>query len=239
MARAGAVVGGILDKVAAAVKPGVRTWDLEMIARDESARQGAKPAFLGYRGFPAALCVSVNAEVVHGIPSTLRVLAEGDIVSLDYGCFLGGFHADAALTVGVGRIAPEAQRLMDVTRTALERAIAAMKPEARLGDVSSAVQRYVEAQGFFIVRDFVGHGIGRALHEEPAVPNYGVEGTGIRLAPGIVLALEPMVSAGSGETEVLADGWVAVTKDRSLAAHFEHTVALTERGPVVLTEGHG
>ncbi|MBI4679018.1 MAG: type I methionyl aminopeptidase [Elusimicrobia bacterium] len=237
--RAGKAVSCVLAKVAAAVRPGVKTSELETVARDQSKSHGVKPAFLGYRGYPAALCVSVNAEVVHGIPSALRALAEGDIVSLDYGCVLEGFYADAAVTLGVGRIAAQAQKLLDVTRVSLERAIAAMRTDARLGDVSSAVQDYVEEQGFSIVLDFSGHGIGRALHEAPSVPNYGTAGTGTRLSPGLVLALEPMVSAGTGRTEVLADGWTAVTRDGSLAAHFEHTVALTESGPDILTEGHG
>ena len=201
--------------------------------------KGVEPAFLGYLGYPAALCVSVNAEVVHGIPSTRRVLKEGDIVSLDYGCLLEGFYADAAVTVGVGGVSAEARRLIEVTRVSLEKAVAAMKVDGRLGDVSSAVQEYVESNGFSVVRDFSGHGIGRSLHESPSGPNFGGAGTGMRLSPGVVLAIEPMVTAGSEKTEVLADGWTAVTKDGSLAAHFEHTVALTDKGPEVLTEAHG
>ena len=237
--RAGCAVARVLAKVSAAVRPGVKTWDLETLAREESARLGVEPAFLGYLGYPAALCVSVNAEVVHGIPSTRRVLKEGDIVSLDYGCLLEGFYADAAVTVGVGGISAEARRLIEVTRVSLEKAVAAMKVDGRLGDVSSAVQEYVESNGFSVVRDFSGHGIGRSLHESPSVPNFGGAGTGTRLSPGLVLAIEPMVTAGSEKTEVLADGWTAVTKDGSLAAHFEHTVALTDKGPEVLTEAHG
>lgn len=235
--RAGRAVRSVLDKVAAAVRPGAKTWELEKLAREESGRLGVKPAFLGYLGYPAALCVSVNAEVVHGIPSPRRELSAGDIVSLDYGCLLDGFYADAAVTVGVGKVSAEAQRLIDVTRVSLERAINAMRPGARLGDVSSAVQEYVEGHGFAVVRDFSGHGIGRALHEAPSVPNFGSAGTGMRLSPGLVLAIEPMVTAGSEKTEVLADGWTAVTKDGSLAAHFEHTVVLTEAGPEILTLG--
>ncbi|MFA6316237.1 MAG: type I methionyl aminopeptidase [Elusimicrobiota bacterium] len=237
--RAGRAVACVLDKVASVVRPGMKTWELEKLAREESSRLGVKPAFLGYLGYPAALCVSVNAEVVHGIPSPRRELKEGDVVSLDFGCILDGFYGDAAVTVGVGRIAAEAQRLIDVTRVSLDKAIAAMKADGRLGDVSSAVQAYVEMNGFSVVRDFSGHGIGRTLHEPPSVPNFGGAGTGMRLQPGLVLAIEPMVTAGSEKTEVLADGWTAVTKDGSLAAHFEHTVALTDKGPEVLTEAHG
>ncbi|MBI5623700.1 MAG: type I methionyl aminopeptidase [Elusimicrobia bacterium] len=237
--RSGRAVARVLAKVSKAVRPGMKTWELETLAREESSRLGVKPAFLGYLGYSAALCVSINQEVVHGIPSPRRVVKEGDVVSLDYGCVLEGFFADAAVTVGVGRIGAEAQRLIDVTRVSLEKAVAAMKADGRLGDVSSAVQRYVEGNGFSVVRDFSGHGIGRALHESPSVPNFGGAGTGMRLQPGLVLAIEPMVTAGSEKTEVLADGWTAVTKDGSLAAHFEHTVALSERGPEVLTEDHG
>ncbi len=236
MREAGRVVAATLDALERAVQPGVTTGELDRIAREELARRKAKPAFLGYHGFPAALCVSVNSEVVHGIPSERRVLEGGDIVSLDFGCLLKGFYADAAVTVAAGKISEEAARLVRVTREALAKGMEALGPEARLGDVSSAIQRHVEAHGFSVVRDFVGHGIGRSLHEDPPVPNYGRAGTGTRLAAGMVLAIEPMVSAGGPEVETLQDGWTAVTRDGSLAAHFEHTVALTEDGPEILTQ---
>lgn len=235
MREAGRVVAQILAVLSRQAKPGATTLELDKIAREELSSRKAKPAFLDYHGFPASLCVSVNSEVVHGIPSARRVLREGDIVSLDFGCVLKGFYADAAVTVALGKASQEALRLIEVTREALEKGIQAMGPSARLGDVSSAVQRHVEAHGYSVVRDFVGHGIGRALHEDPAVPNYGLAGTGQRLSPGMVLAIEPMVNAGGPEVETLADGWTAVTKDGSLSAHFEHTVALTENGPEILT----
>jgi methionyl aminopeptidase len=235
MREAGAIVASTLALLSEAARSGVSTLELDRISRDELARRKAKPAFLGYHGFPAALCVSVNSEVVHGIPAQARKLAEGDLVSLDFGCVVGGLYGDAAVTVGVGRISKEADSLMSVTKMALELGINAMKVGGRLGDISEAVQHYVESKGFSVVRDFVGHGIGRALHEDPPVPNYGKAGTGMRLAPGLVLAIEPMVNAGGPEVETLADGWTAVTKDGSLSAHFEHTVALTENGPEILT----
>lgn len=235
MRQAGAVVAATLKVLAAAAAPGMTTAELDSIARAELAKRKAKPAFLGYHGFPASLCVSVNSEVVHGIPSAKKKLAEGDLLSLDFGCIVDGFYGDAAVTIGVGKVSAEAERLMKVTRESLEKGIAAMRPEGRLGDVSSAVQRHVEAAGFSVVREFVGHGIGRALHEDPPVPNYGKAGTGMRMQPGLVLAIEPMVNMGGHEVSVLADGWTAVTKDGALSAHFEHTVALMETGPEILT----
>lgn len=235
MREAGGIVAAILAVLSEAARAGVATLDLDRIARHELAKRGAKPAFLGYHGFPAALCVSVNSEVVHGIPSAKRFLKEGDLCSLDFGCIVRGYYADAAVTVGVGKVSAQAQRLMEVTRQSLERGVAAMRPDARLGDVSSAVQEHVEAAGFSVVRDFVGHGIGRALHEDPPVPNYGKAGTGMRLSPGLVLALEPMVNAGGHQVKTLEDGWTAVTQDGSLSAHFEHSVAVTEDGCEVLT----
>lgn len=230
-----AVVHDVLAALRDAVRPGVSTGELDQLAREHAAAAGARPAFLGYKGYPAALCASVNEEIVHGIPSAGRLLREGDIVGLDFGAVVDGFYGDAALTVAVGRIAPEAQRLLDVTRESLARAIRAAQPGGRVGDIGAAVQRYVEAQGFSVVRDFVGHGIGRELHEPPHVPNYGNPGAGDLLLPGMVIAIEPMVNAGTPETTLLGDGWTAVTSDGGLSAHFEHTVAIGEDGPQVLT----
>jgi methionyl aminopeptidase len=233
--EASAVVHAVLVELAAAVRPGLATAALDDLARERTRALGAVPAFLGYRGYPAAVCISVNDEIVHGIPSPRRLLAEGDIVGIDFGAVLDGFYGDAALSVGVGRIAPAAQRLLDVTRESLERAIAAAQPGRRLGDIGAAVQGFVEAEGFSVVRDFVGHGIGRHLHEPPHVPNYGTRGTGDLLMPGMVLAIEPMVNAGGAGTTLLGDGWTAVTSDGALSAHFEHTVVITQDGPEILT----
>jgi methionyl aminopeptidase len=235
MRQAGAIVGATLLVLAEAAKAGVTTLELDKIAADELAKKKAKPAFLGYHGFPGSLCVSINKEVVHGIPSSKRKLAEGDIVGLDFGCIVGGFYADAAMTVAVGKASAAAQKLMQVTRESLNMGIDAAKDGARLGDIGAAVQKHVEANGFSVVRDFVGHGIGRALHEDPPVPNFGKAGTGMRLQPGLCLAIEPMVNAGGPEVETLSDGWTAVTKDGSLSAHFEHTIVITEDGPEILT----
>lgn len=234
MRRAGRILSEAMEVIARAVEPGRSTLELDRIATAELARRGAKPAFLGYRGFPASLCVSVNDAIIHGIPSAAR-LQEGDLVSLDFGCLYEGFYADMAVTVGAGRLTPEAERLARTAREALAAGIAVLRPGARLGDVSSAIQNHAEAAGFSVVRDFVGHGIGRALHEEPPVPNYGKAGTGPRLAAGMVLAVEPMINAGSFEARTLQDGWTAVTKDGSLSAHFEHTVAVTAQGSEILT----
>lgn len=239
MREAGAIVAATLHVLSQAARSGVATLELDKIAHDELVKKKAKPAFLGYHGFPGSLCVSLNKEVVHGIPSSTRKIVDGDLVSLDFGCVLNGFYADAAVTVAVGKISAIAQKLVDVTRQSLDRGIEAMRPGARLGDVSAAVQRHVEANGFSVVRDFVGHGIGRALHEDPPVPNYGKAGAGMRLSPGLVLAIEPMVNAGGHEVETLSDGWTAVTKDGSLSAHFEHTIAVTEDGPEILTIHNG
>lgn len=237
MRQAGRIVAEVLALLARRAMPGTSTLELDQVAQAEILRRRAKPAFLGYRGFPATLCVSVNSEVVHGIPVERKKLKEGDIVSLDLGCILEGFYADAAITVGVGVVSKEADHLMVVTRESLERGIAALKPDGRLGDVSSAIQGHVETAGYSVVRDFVGHGIGRQLHEDPPVPNYGKPRTGVRLLPGMVLAIEPMVNTGSAEVVTLADGWTAVTRDGGLSAHFEHTVAITEKGSEVLTTG--
>lgn len=217
------------------VKPGISTLEIDREVETLIAERRAKPAFKGYRGFPATICASINEEVVHGIPSPLRRLKEGDIVGLDLGAVVDGYYADAAVTLPVGEISDEARRLLDVTREALDLGIAQCRPGRRLGDVGAAVQRHVEAAGFGVVRSFVGHGIGRELHEDPQVPNFGEPGRGPLLRAGMVLALEPMVTLGHWEVRVLADRWTAVTEDGSLAAHFEHTVAITEAGPVVLT----
>lgn len=234
MREAGRAVADTLDLLEQAAIPGTTLNDLDRIAHDEIRRRGVESSFLGYRGYPKVLCTSVNEVVVHGIP-TNRKLVEGDVVGIDFGVSFRGFHGDAARTVPVGRISPEAQRLLDVTREALARAIARMEARARLGDVGAAVQEWVESHGYSVVRDFVGHGIGRRMHEEPQVPNYGPAGRGPRLRSGMVLALEPMVNAGTWEVEVLDDQWTVVTRDGRLSAHFEHTVALTEAGPEVLT----
>ncbi len=230
------LVAGVLARLEAAVAPGVSTADLDRLAEQLVRDGGAEPAFKGYRGYPATLCASVNEEVVHGIPSASRLLREGDIVSLDMGVKLGGFYGDSAITVPVGRVPDRTATLLRVTREALDRAIATVQVGGRLSDIGSAVQEWVERHGFSIVREFVGHGIGEKLHEEPQIPNYGPAGRGPRLAEGMVLAIEPMVAAGRPATKVLADGWTAVTRDGSLAAHFEHTVAVTAAGPLVLSE---
>ena len=234
MRKAGRVVAELLEYLAPLAVPGATTKDIDRKALEFIKQHGAEPAFLGYRGFPATICISVNDEVVHGIPGPRKIKA-GDVVSLDVGAKVNGFFADAAVTVAAGSVPAGTQKLIDVTRESLRRAIALVKPSSRLSDVSHAVQETVEREGLAIVRDFVGHGIGRALHEDPPIPNYGAPNQGPRLKPGMVLAIEPMVTMGTWEVEVLDDGWTAVTKDHSLAAHFEHTVAVTEHGPMVLT----
>lgn len=235
MQAANQLVAEVLARLEAAVAEGVSTLDLDVMAERMVRDGGAEPAFKGYRGFPATLCTSVNEEVVHGIPSKSRVLRRGDVVSIDMGVKLGGYYGDSAVTVAVGDVPQKTQDLLRVTRESLERAIEKVQVGGRLSDVSHAVQQWVEAHGFSIVREFVGHGIGEKLHEEPQIPNYGPPGRGPKLAAGMVLAIEPMVAMGRPETKVLSDGWTAVTKDRSLAAHFEHTVAVTADGPLVLT----
>lgn len=238
IARVGVACGVVREVLAVlreAVRPGISTAELDRLALDRTRALGARAAFLGYRGYPAGVCVSINDEIVHGIPSPSRFLKEGDIVGLDFGAVVGGFYGDAAMSVGVGAVTPEAQRLMDVARESLDRAIRAAQPGNRLGDIGAAVQTFAEAQGFSVVRDFVGHGIGRHLHEPPHVPNFGTAGHGDLLLPGMVLAIEPMINAGSPGTTLLGDGWTAVTADGSLSAHFEHTVAIGEGGPQVLT----
>ncbi len=236
MRRSGQIVREVLEHVRGMVKPGATTLDLETAAVRLIEDSGAKPAFKGYHGYPCVLCTSVNEQVVHGIPSADRVLKDGDIVSIDCGVVIDGFYGDSAITVPVGKITPKTQRLLDVTRVSLERAIELIKPGATLGDVGSAVQQVVEDEGFSVVRDFVGHGIGTRMHEDPQIPNFGQPGRGVKLRAGMVLAIEPMVNAGKPEVQTLRDGWTAVTQDGSLSAHFEHTVAVTVDGATVLTQ---
>jgi methionyl aminopeptidase len=235
MARACRIVVDALDALEAAAVPGVTTKDMDRIAREHIERAGARPAFLGYRGYPATLCISVNEEVVHGIPGP-RKLRAGDIVGLDLGCIVDGFFGDAARTVAVGAVGADALRLMKATRESLFAGIDACHPGKRVGDIGHAVQTRAEGYGYSVVREFVGHGIGTSLHEEPQVPNYGPPGRRERLVPGMCLAIEPMVNVGGAEVEVLADGWTAVTRDRSLSAHFELSVAVTPFGPWILSE---
>jgi methionyl aminopeptidase len=235
MARAARIVIDTLDALEEAALPGATTLELDTIARESIERAGARPAFLGYRGFPATLCASVNEEVVHGIPGR-RKLREGDVVGLDLGCILDGFFGDSARTVAVGKISQEAQDLLKAAREALLAGVATCHPDRRVGDIGHAVQAHAEARGYSVVREFVGHGIGTSLHEEPQVPNYGPPGRRERLVPGMCLAIEPMVNAGGPDVEVLSDGWTAVTKDRKLSAHFEFAVAVTPHGPWILSE---
>ena len=235
MHRAGLVVWEVLNELRAMVAPGVSTQELDRVAEKRASERGARPAFKGYRGYPASLCASVNEEVVHGIPSASRKLREGDIVSLDFGVELDGYFADSAVTVPVGKIKPELDTLMRVTRESLDRAIAQARAGNRLSDVGAAVQDWVERHGFSVVREFVGHGIGTKMHEEPSVLNYGEPGHGPRLQEGMVLAIEPMVNLGGANVRVLADGWTAVASDGKPSAHYEHTVAVTANGPWILT----
>jgi len=234
LARVNALVARVLAELATVISPGVTTAEVDALAERRLREAGAEPAFKGYHGYPATICASVNEQVVHGIPSSRRLVA-GDIVSVDLGAKMDGFYGDSAVTVAVGTITPEATRLLEVTKQSLHEALAVVKAGARLSDIGAAVQRHVEAAGFSVVREFVGHGIGQTLHEEPQIPNYGTPGRGPRLAEGMVLAIEPMVNMGGAGVKVLSDGWTAVTKDGSLSAHFEHTVAVTADGCRVLT----
>ena len=238
MRQAGRIVAAVLDILSKQVRAGMKTKELDVIAAREVERLGAKPSFKGYRGFPANLCVSVNDEVVHGIPGE-RVLREGDIVSLDLGASFRGFQGDAAITVGIGEVEPEARGLMETTEDALRAGIAAAHSKARLGDISVAIQNYAESKGYSVVREYAGHGIGRDMHEEPNIPNYGMPGTGPVLEKGMTLALEPMVNAGDGHTRVGDDHWTVLTADGSLSAHFEHTIAITDGEAEVLTSREG
>ncbi|MEN6332508.1 MAG: type I methionyl aminopeptidase [Smithella sp.] len=229
------IVAEVLNKLRDKVKPGVATKELDRFAEEIALKRGAKPAFKGYRGYPYSLCTSVNEEVVHGMPSE-RMLKEGDIISLDFGVFYKGFFGDAAITLPVGKIAGSAQKLIEVTEQSLYAGIEQAKEGNRLGDISSSVQHIVEAPGFSVVRDFVGHGIGRNLHEDPQIPNYGKKGRGIELKSGMILAIEPMVNQGDYKVIILKDGWTVVTEDGKLSAHFEHSVAITENGPDILSK---
>jgi methionyl aminopeptidase len=235
MRISGAILRQVHNAIAPHVVPGASTMDLERIAVERIAALGAIAAFKGYHGFPAALCTSINQEVVHGMPNEKRILKEGDILSIDCGCIVDGFYSDAAVTYPVGQVNHATKKLLSVTAASLEAAIEQCQVGGRLGDISAAVQDLCEAQGLGVVREFVGHGIGRAMHEDPQVPNYGQAGKGPRLKAGMVLAIEPMINLGKPEVRVLADGWTAVTVDGSYSAHFEHTVAITKDGPLVLT----
>ena len=235
MRTAGRRGGEVLTELASHVAPGVTTADLDALAEKRIAAAGATPAFKGYHGYPATICASVNEEVIHGIPSGRRILNEGDIVSIDVGAVLDGYFGDSAITLPVGPVSEDAARLLLATEESLYKAIEVVKPGARVSDIGHAVQKHVEAFGFSVVREFVGHGIGQKMHEEPQVPNYGEPGRGPRLAEGMVLAIEPMVNAGKPAVKVLADGWTAVTRDGTLSAHFEHTVAVTADRPWILT----
>ncbi|HAJ26991.1 MAG TPA: type I methionyl aminopeptidase [Syntrophus sp. (in: bacteria)] len=228
------IVAEILAELKERVQEGVTTLELDRISEELVLKKGAKPAFKGYRGYPFSLCASINEQVIHGLPSQ-RVLTEGDIVGLDFGVYYHGFYGDAALTVPVGRISEEASMLLKATEESLDRAIQEATVGNRLGDISAAVQKHVEAEGFSVVRDFVGHGIGRNLHEDPQIPNYGSKGRGVALKAGMVLAIEPMVNAGTYKVRMLTDGWTAVTADGRLSAHFEHTIAITDHGPEILS----
>ena len=234
MRQAGKIVAAVLEVLKLDLRPGMKTKELDIITDQELEKLGVKASFKGYRGFPASLCVSVNDEIVHGIPGE-RLLNEGDIVSLDLGAICNGFHGDAAVTVAVGEISPQARKLVKTAEGALKAGIAAAFCGARLGDVSAAIQYYVESRGFSVVREYTGHGIGREMHEEPQVPNFGRLGEGLKLKRGMTLALEPMVNAGSWRTRLGSDHWVVLTADGSLSAHFEHTVLITDGEPEVLT----
>jgi methionyl aminopeptidase len=234
MRKSNAIVAAILEELRKKIRPGIKTIELDRLSEDLALKKGARPAFKGYRGYPYSLCTSVNSEVVHGMPSE-RELQEGDIISLDFGILNDGYYGDAAVTVPVGDITPAAKRLLKVTEEALYRGITEIKAGNRIGDISAAIQGHVEAAGYSVVRDLVGHGIGKSLHEDPQVPNYGSGGRGIELKPGMVFAIEPMVNEGAYRVEVLRDGWTVVTADGKLSAHFEHSVAITENGPVILS----
>lgn len=235
MRKAGRELAAVCRKLVELVHPGISTYELDKVARHLIESAGAKPAFLGYHGYPASICASINEEIVHGIPSRKRTLHEGDLISIDIGLILHGFFSDMAVTVPVGQVDPEIERLIAVTKRALEVGIAAAKPGKRVGEISSAVEKYVEGEGFSVVREYTGHGIGRQMHEDPRIPNYGKPTDGIRLKPGMALAIEPMVNVGGWQTELMSDGWTVLTLDRKPSAHYEHTIALTEDGAEILT----
>ena len=236
MREACRISAGALRVAGEAVKPGISTWEIDRIAYNYIKSQGAEPNFLGLYGFPATACISINDEVIHGIPSKTRILKEGDIVSIDLGAKKDGFNGDNAATFAVGNISDEARKLMDVTRESLYEAIKAAVPGNKIGDIAFAVQSYCESHGYGVVREYTGHGVGKELHEDPSVPNYGKAGRGVRLIPGMTLAIEPMINAGTASIKVMPDGWTVKTRDAKLSAHFEHTVANTADGPVNLTK---
>jgi len=235
MREACRISANALKEAGKAVQPGVSTKEIDDIVRNYIQKQGAKPSFLGYGGFPASACISVNDVVIHGIPSKKQILKSGDIVSVDVGAFIEGFHGDNAYTFACGDISDEAQALLDATKESLFQGIKAAVAGNRVGDIGNAVQRYVEERNYSVVRDFVGHGVGAKLHEDPSVPNFGTPGRGVRLLPGMTIAIEPMITAGKYDVKVLDDDWTTVTVDGSLAAHFEHTIAITTNGPVIMT----
>ena len=235
MREAGRISARALRLAGEAVEPGVTTAEIDRLVRQYIEKEGARPSFLGYGGFPASACISVNNVVIHGIPSKKIVLKEGDIVSVDVGAELNGFHGDNAWTFPCGKISAEAQALLDATRESLFEGIKMARPGNRIGDIGSAVQRYVEARNDSVVRDFVGHGVGAKLHEDPSVPNFGTPGRGVRLLPGMTIAIEPMINAGTHKVKVLSDEWTTVTEDGKLSAHFEHSIAITPDGPQILT----
>ncbi len=235
MREACRISAGALQLIGKAIEPGVTTAELDRLAEAYIRKQGAEPNFKNYQGYPATACISINNQVIHGIPSHKRRIEAGDIVSVDLGAMFNGYHGDNAATFACGDVSDEAKRLMDTTRESLYEGIKAAVPGGRIGDIGSAVQRYVEARGYSVVRQFVGHGVGTHLHEAPEVPNFGTPGRGIRLMPGMTIAIEPMVNAGGSDVKVLPDGWTVLTKDGSLSAHFEHTVAITSDGPKIMT----
>ena len=235
MREACRISAGALQLIGKAIEPGVTTAELDRMAEEYIRSQGAVPNFKGYHGYPATACISINNEVIHGIPTTKRKIMAGDIVSVDLGAMFNGYHGDNAATFACGDISPEAKRLIDTTRESLYEGIKAARAGGRIGDISFAIQSYVEARGYSVVREYVGHGVGTSLHEAPEVPNFGRAGRGIRLMPGMTLAIEPMINLGAPDVKVLPDGWTVITKDGSLSAHFEHTVAVTHDGPVILT----
>ena len=235
MREAGRISANALKLAGKMVEPGISTWEIDRAVRRYIEEQGAKPSFLGYGGFPASACISVNNVVIHGIPHKGQIVKQGDIVSVDVGAVYEGFNGDNALTFPCGAVSSEAQALMDTTRESLCEGIKAAQAGSRIGDIGSAVQRYAEARGYSVVRDYVGHGVGAKMHEDPSVPNYGTPGRGVRLLPGMTIAIEPMINQGVKEVKTLADGWTTVTADGKLSAHFEHSVAITPDGPVILT----
>ena len=236
MREAGRISAKALQLVGEHVKPGVSTYELDKIAYDYIISQNAKPGFLNYNGFPASACISINNQVIHGIPSKNTILKDGDIVSVDLGAVYEGYNGDNAATFACGIVSPEAKRLMEVTKESLYEGIKKALPGGRIGDISSAIQEYVEARGYSVVREFVGHGVGARLHEDPEVPNFGTAGRGVRLVPGMTLAIEPMINLGKPGVRTLKDGWTVETQDGSLSAHFEHSIAITKDGPLILTD---